>query len=35
VSGSFQILFDQGGELGGGRTVFGNFSATVTAAGNN
>jgi hypothetical protein len=33
VSGSFTSLFGQGGTLGAGRTAFGDFTATVTGAG--
>ena len=33
VSGSFSVLFDQGGQLGAGRTAFGDFAATVVEAG--
>jgi hypothetical protein len=32
ISGSFSILFDQGGSVGAGRTAFGDFTATVTEA---
>jgi hypothetical protein len=32
VSGSFSVLFDQGGSVGAGRTAFGDFTATVAEA---
>ena len=33
ASGSFTVAFGQGGSIGAGRTAFGDFSATVTEAG--
>ena len=33
ASGSFTVTFGQGGAIGAGRTAFGDFSATVTEAG--
>jgi hypothetical protein len=32
-SGSFSLLFDQGGQLGAGRTAFGDFAGNVVEAG--
>jgi len=33
VSGTFSVLFGPGGSLGSGRTAFGDFTATLTEAG--